>query len=171
MISLPSEISSQTVLPSSRLSRLWSTYPITTVSPTFKFPSSGFSTPVSILNNVVLPAPFGPITPTIPPGGSWNDKLSINNFSSNPLVKLSASITTPPRRGPAGIEICARPTSSRSFWLTKSSYAEILALLLACRAFGEAWIHSSSLDKVLWRLASSLASCSSLLCFCSSQEE
>ena len=36
----------------------------------FKRPLSGFSSPVIILNKVVLPAPFGPITPTIPPFGS-----------------------------------------------------------------------------------------------------
>ena len=32
-------------------------------------PSSGSSSPAIIRKSVVLPAPFGPITPTIPPGG------------------------------------------------------------------------------------------------------
>ena len=32
--------------------------------------ASGFSWFVIMRNNVVLPAPFGPITPTMPPGGS-----------------------------------------------------------------------------------------------------
>ena len=32
-------------------------------------PESGFSAPVIMRNSVVLPAPFGPITPTMPPGG------------------------------------------------------------------------------------------------------
>ena len=32
-------------------------------------PESGFSWPVMILNRVDLPAPLGPITPTMPPGG------------------------------------------------------------------------------------------------------
>jgi hypothetical protein len=31
-------------------------------------PASGFSWPVIILNSVVLPAPLGPMMPTIPPG-------------------------------------------------------------------------------------------------------
>ena len=41
-----------------------------TVSPTSSVPASGCSSPAIMRNSVVLPAPFGPITPTIPPGGS-----------------------------------------------------------------------------------------------------
>ncbi len=35
-----------------------------------KVPASGLSWPVIMRNSVVLPAPLGPITPTMPPGGS-----------------------------------------------------------------------------------------------------
>jgi hypothetical protein len=37
---------------------------------------------VSMRNSVVLPAPLGPITPTMPPGGSLNDRSSIKTFPS-----------------------------------------------------------------------------------------
>ena len=38
-------------------------------APTVSLPASGFSWPTIILNSVVLPAPFGPMTPTMPPFG------------------------------------------------------------------------------------------------------
>ena len=41
-----------------------------------------FIDPVIILNSVVLPAPFGPITPTIPPGGKRNDRSLISSLSA-----------------------------------------------------------------------------------------
>src|SRR5690348_15552923 len=53
--SLPPDISSQTVLLPSSASRLWSTYPICTVSPILSAPASGFSCPVIIRSSVVLP--------------------------------------------------------------------------------------------------------------------
>ena len=109
--SFPSDITSQTVLASSKESRDWSTYPSFTVSPSFKLPLSGVSSPTSILNKVVLPAPFGPITPTIPPGGSRKSKSSTSSLLAKALLRLSASITTSPNLGPAGIMIFA--TSSR----------------------------------------------------------
>ena len=36
------------------------------MSPTRIVPLSGFSSPTIILNSVVLPTPFGPMTPTMP---------------------------------------------------------------------------------------------------------
>jgi hypothetical protein len=44
-------------------------------------PASGFSAPVISRKRVVLPAPFGPMTPTIPPGGSENVRFSKIRFS------------------------------------------------------------------------------------------
>ena len=38
---------------------------------------------MSNLNKVVFPAPFGPITPTIPAGGRLKDKLSNKSLFSN----------------------------------------------------------------------------------------
>ena len=43
--------------------------------------ASGFSLPVISRNSVVLPAPFGPMMPTIAPGGTWNDRSSISSRS------------------------------------------------------------------------------------------
>ena len=42
------------------------------MSPIRSSPASGVSSPAIIRNSVVLPAPFGPITPTMPAGGSEN---------------------------------------------------------------------------------------------------
>ena len=56
--------------------------------------------------SVVLPAPLGPITPTIPAGGSEKERSSISSLSPKALRRWSASITRSPRRGPAGMWIC-----------------------------------------------------------------
>ena len=56
-------------------------------------------------NKVDLPAPFGPITPTIPPGGKLKDKSSINKLSPNAFEILFTSITLEPSLGPFGITI------------------------------------------------------------------
>ena len=42
----------------------------------------------------------------IPAGGSEKERSSISSFSPKPLRRPSASITTLPRRGPAGMWIC-----------------------------------------------------------------
>ncbi len=41
-----------------------------TNSPILIVPASGLSCPVIMRNNVVLPAPFGPMTPTMPPAAA-----------------------------------------------------------------------------------------------------
>jgi hypothetical protein len=46
-----------------------------------RVPASGCSAPVTIRNNVVFPAPFGPITPTMPPRGSVKFTSSISSVS------------------------------------------------------------------------------------------
>ena len=46
------------------------------MSPTRIEPLSGFSSPMIILNSVVLPTPFGPMTPTMPLRGSEKDRSS-----------------------------------------------------------------------------------------------
>jgi hypothetical protein len=51
------------------------------VSPIQSAPPSAFSCPTIIRNSVVLPAPFGPITPTMPPRGSLNERSSISTRS------------------------------------------------------------------------------------------
>ena len=80
-MSAPPEISSQTVFFPSSASRLWSTYAGTTVSPTRISPRSGFSCPRIMRTNVVLPAPFGPTTPTIAPRGIERERSSISTRS------------------------------------------------------------------------------------------
>src|SRR5918998_1552814 len=64
-------------------------------------PESGFSAPMIMRKSVVLPAPFGPITPTMPPGGSLKLRSSISRRSEKPLVRFSKSMTLLPglRRG------------------------------------------------------------------------
>ncbi|MNG23276.1 hypothetical protein D3C84_1078610 [compost metagenome] len=79
--SKPSETCCQTVLVPSRLSRLWSTLAICTVSPISMVPESGCSLPVSMRNRVDLPAPLPPITPTMAPFGMLRDRLSISTRS------------------------------------------------------------------------------------------
>ncbi len=59
----------------------------TAVSPRRSAPESGCSLPVSMRNSVVLPAPLGPIIPTMPPGGSLNDTSSISNRSPKPFFR------------------------------------------------------------------------------------
>src|ERR1700682_1533624 len=49
-------------------------------------PLSGVSCLVIIRNSVVLPAPFGPITPTMPPGGNLNVRSSIRTRSAKGLL-------------------------------------------------------------------------------------
>ena len=67
-----------------------------------------------ILNIVVLPAPFGPIIPTIPACGKLNSKFSYNSLSPKALETPLASITFVPKRGPFGIYISS--FSSTCFW-------------------------------------------------------
>ena len=56
-------------MPRRRASRIWSTYASLTVSPIVIVPLSGFSAPTIMRSRVVLPAPLGPIMPTMLPGG------------------------------------------------------------------------------------------------------
>ena len=57
---------------------------------------------------MVLPAPFGPITPTIPLRGIVKDRSSIKIRSSKPLTNFSQATTTSPNRGPGGICISSK---------------------------------------------------------------
>ena len=50
-------------------------------------PLSGVSCLVIIRNSVVLPAPLGPITPTMPPGGNLKVRSSISRLSPKALLK------------------------------------------------------------------------------------
>ena len=52
---------------------------------------------------VDLPAPFGPIIPTIPACGNTKFKSSYNHLSPNAFATFLASITLVPKRGPLGI--------------------------------------------------------------------
>lgn len=100
-------------------SRLWSTYEILTVSPTLIEPESGVSSPWIILKRVVLPAPFGPMTPTMPLRGSVKLRSSMRTLSPKALLRLLTSTTTLPSRGPGGIWI----SSKSSFRILSASAA------------------------------------------------
>ena len=72
-------------------------------------PASGCSSPAIMRKSVVLPAPFGPITPTIPAGGSEKRQVLEQEPVAEALASArSASITTSPRRGPGGMWISTR---------------------------------------------------------------
>jgi hypothetical protein len=73
-----------------------------------------------VLNSVVLPTPFGPMIPTMPPRGRLNDSPSMSTRSPKPFLRSWASMTTLPSRGPAGIWI-----SSKSSFLFFSASAAI----------------------------------------------
>ncbi len=118
-------------------------------------PASGAAWPVSKVNRVVLPTPFGPITPTMPPRGNENDRSSMRSRSPKPLRSFFDSITTLPRRGPGGIWISSRSRGrALSASAASSSYRESRALLLAWRAFGFERTHSNSWARTRLRLAS-----------------
>ena len=72
----------------------------------------------------------------MPPRGSENAKSSRSSFSPYALVRLSASTTCSPSRGPGGTEICSLSwrLSAASASATSCSYAVMRALPLACRA-------------------------------------
>ena len=72
-----------------------------TVSPSRIAPASGFSLPVIILNSVVLPAPFGPMTPTMPPGGSLKSRSSISELVAEGLLDEALDLDAPRRRAAA----------------------------------------------------------------------
>jgi len=104
-MSSPPEIASQTFLSSGSDSRLWSTELMLTVGPTTISPESGCSRPMIILNRVDLPAPLGPITPTMAPGGIWKLRSSISRRSPKALLTFLNSITLLPRRSATGMKI------------------------------------------------------------------
>ena len=170
-MSCPPEISFQTVLFGSSDARDWSTYASCTVSPIRSSPESGFSSPAIIRKRVVLPAPFGPITPTMPAGGSENSRFSNSSRSPNAFETPFASITTSPRRGPGGMWISTRSSLTFSSSASSFSYAPRRAFDFACRAFGARRTHSSSRCSVRWRADDCFSSTASRACFCSSQPE
>src|SRR6478735_3759705 len=108
-----------------------------------------------ILNSVVLPAPLGPMMPTMPPRGSVNDRSSMRTRSPKPLVSPLASTTTLPRRGPGGIWISSK-SSLRilSASAAISSYRARRALLLVWRPLAFERTQSSSSLRRFWRLTS-----------------
>ena len=76
-----------------------------TVWPMSISPESGFSWPVIILNSVDLPAPLGPMMPTMAPAGTVKLRSSISRRSPNFLETFLNSITLLPRRSPGGMKI------------------------------------------------------------------
>ena len=134
-------------------------------------PASGCSSPATIRKSVVLPAPFGPTTPTIPAGGSENVRSSTSSRSPKPFFTPSASITRSPRRGPGGMWISTLSSFTFCSSASSFSYAPSRAFALACRARGLARTHSSSRASVRRRADSVFSSCASRSCFCSSHEE
>ena len=107
-MSWPLQIASHAVLSLGSDSRVWSTTANCTVWPIVILPASGFSLPVIMRNSVVLPAPFGPMTPTIAPAGMRNERSSIRSLSPYALRTFSNSITASPSRSATGMKISLR---------------------------------------------------------------
>ena len=118
-----------------------------------------------------MPAPLGPITPTMPAGGSENDRSSISSFSPKPLRRWSASITVEPSRCPAGMWIWTSSTFALRSSASSASYRFRRARDFVRRPFGFVRTHSSSSLIVRWRADSVFSSCASRFSFCSSHEE
>ena len=93
-ISRPPEMSSHTVLSFAKSSRDCSTKAICTVWPILTSPLSGCCWPAIMRNRVDLPAPFGPMMPTIAPGGTLKLRLSINTRLPNDFVTFTNSMTS-----------------------------------------------------------------------------
>ena len=75
-------------------------------------PPSGFSSPTIMLKRVVLPAPFGPMTPTMPPGGRSKVRSSTSSLSPKPFCTWSGLTTRRQGADPAGMWI----STVRSAW-------------------------------------------------------
>ncbi len=56
-------------------------------------------------NSVDLPAPLGPMMPTMAPAGTLKLRLSISSRSPKLLLTLTNSITSLPRRSATGMKI------------------------------------------------------------------
>src|SRR5438552_188452 len=82
--------------------------------------------------SVVLPAPFGPMTPTMPPRGSEKLRSSKSSLSPYALRMPSASTTTSPRRGP-GVQVVRRLVEQEEVGFGEKEPAERHAAPLATR--------------------------------------
>jgi hypothetical protein len=105
MLSSPPETSSHTVLSAASESRLWSTKAIFTVGPIFTVARVGLLLAGIRRNSVDLPAPFGPMMPTMAPAGTLKLRSSISTRSPKLLVTFLNSITSLPRRSATGMKI------------------------------------------------------------------
>ena len=168
-MSRPPEMSSQTVFSLARSSRCWSTKAMRAVLPITTSPLSGFSLPAISLKSVDLPAPLGPMMPTMAPAGILKFRLSIKRRSPKDLLTPLNSMTSLPRRSATGMKISC---VSLRCWYSKSDSSSKRAkrdLLLAWRALGFWRDHSSSFFSALARASSPFCSCARRSPFWSSQ--
>jgi hypothetical protein len=73
-----------------------------TVSPTTNRAAVGFFLAGDHAEQRGLPAPFGPMTPTMPPGGRRKVQVVDQHLVAVALGSALASMTSSPRRGPGG---------------------------------------------------------------------
>ena len=142
------------------------------MSPTRSSPASGFSSPTIMRKSVVLPAPFGPITPTMPPGGSEKVRSSNSSLSPNPFddaLGLDDDVAEPR----AGRDVDLDAVELHVLLLARAGARRRCrrAFAFACRAFGLMRTHSSSRARVRRRADSVFSSTASRACFCSSHDE
>ena len=108
------------------------------MSPTRTVPESGCSSPTIVLNSVVLPTPFGPITPTMPLRGSENDRSLISMPAVEALVEVSHlddHVAQARARRDLDLLEVELAVPARPRWPSPRS-ARRRARLLAWRAFG-----------------------------------
>jgi hypothetical protein len=66
-------------------------------------PASGCSSPVSMRNSVVLPAPFGPMMPTMPPRGTVEAQVLVQQALAEGLAQVSRLEHQVAEAGPGGM--------------------------------------------------------------------
>ena len=135
-------------------------------------PLSGFSWPVIMRNSVVLPAPFGPITPTMPPGGSLNERSSISSLSPKPFercVEIDDIVAEPLGDRDDDLRRRRRLVVLLGDQIFVALDARLGFRLPRLRARGDPF--RSRLRAARWRASSSRPSWARRFCFCFSQAE
>ena len=132
------------------------------------FPLSGSNSPRISLSKVVLPAPLGPIKPTLSPRRIVPVKSRMTVFAPNDFDASVSSATIFPLDWPEATSIFTLPcTSRRAVRLSRNASSRLMRLWLRVRrASTPLRIQISSCASNLSALALMTASCASCSSFC-----